>query len=135
MLDPTTYTPAILNYHATMRDWDSSQPFFQHGYIEHNARFTLSGRPDDIAIGYKAGRHQILRDAFGVLQVSVVNNATTRLIDHVLIARYPQHRKLFRTLGWIERVGFASYVSYQTSSMHYRQAQLNEQRAGDLHLR
>ena len=128
LFDPTTYAPALFTYSATMRDWNTSQPFFQRGYLEHNARFTLSGRPDDIAIGYNAGRHRILMDAIGVLQISLVNNVTSRVIDRVLIENHPEHRTLFRTLGWIERIGFASYVSYRLSASHLRQAQLNEQR-------
>jgi hypothetical protein len=135
VLDPTTYAPATLTYYATLQDWNTSQPFFQHGYLERNARFTVSGRPNDTAIGYDAGRRQILKDAFGILQVSLVNNATSHVIDHVLIARHPEHRTLFRTLGWIERVGFASYMSYRMSGTHFRQAQLNQQRAIELRLR
>jgi hypothetical protein len=134
-LDPSTYAPAILAYTSTVRDWDSSQPFFARGYVEHNARFTVTGRADDVAIGYAAGRRQILKDAIGIFEVSLVNNATSRIIDQILIRRYPQHRTALRVLGWVERVGFASYMSYRMSSPHFRQAQLNEQRAGQLGLR
>ena len=135
LLDPTTYGPALFTYTATMRDWNTSQPFFQQGYLEHNPRFTLSGRRDDIAIGYNEGRHRILMDAIGVLQISLVNNVTSRVIDRVLIENHPEHRTLFRTLGWIERIGFASYVSYRLSASHLRQAQLNEQRMSQLSTR
>jgi hypothetical protein len=135
VFDPTTYAPAMITYDATMRDWNSSQPFFRLGYKERNRRFTLSGRPDDTPIGYNEGRNLILKDALGILQVSLVNNATSRIIDRVLIARYPEHRTLFRTLGWIERVGFASFMSYRLSANHFRQAQLNEQRARELGMR
>jgi hypothetical protein len=135
VLDPTTYAPTALTYYATLRDWQTSQPFFQRGYLEHNARFTISGRADDTALGYDAGRRRILKDAFGILQVSLVNNATSRVIDRLLIARHPEHRTAFRTLGWIERVGFAAFVSYRMSGSHFRQAQLNQQRAADLRLR
>lgn len=135
VLDPTTYAPAILGYTSTLRDWDSSQPFFERGYVEHNARFTISGRPDDVAISYGAGRRQILKDAVGILEVSLVNNATSRVIDQVLIRRYPEHRKAWRVLGWVQRVGFASYMSYRMSASHFRQAQLNEQRASQMGMR
>ena len=135
LFDPTTYAPALFTYTATMRDWNTSQPFFQQGYLEHNARFTVSGRPDDIAIPYGDGRHRILMDAIGVLQISLVNNVTSRVIDRVLIENHPEHRTLFRTLGWIERVGFASYMSYRLSASHIRQAQLNQQRMSQLSIR
>src|SRR5436190_23366105 len=65
-LDPTTYAPAVIGYHSTMKDWNTSQPFFQNGFVEHNARFTVSGRPDDIAVGYGEGRNRILRDALTI---------------------------------------------------------------------
>src|ERR1700681_3755202 len=51
-LDPTTYAPALIGYHATMKDWNTSQPFFQNGFVEHNQRFTVTGRPDDTALSY-----------------------------------------------------------------------------------
>ena len=37
VFDPTTYAPAVISYDATMRDWNTSQPFFQNGYVERNA--------------------------------------------------------------------------------------------------
>ena len=46
-LDPTTYAPAVLTYDGTMRDWNTSQPFFRNGFLEQNARFTRSGRRSD----------------------------------------------------------------------------------------
>jgi hypothetical protein len=135
VFDPTTYAPAVITYGATMRDWNTSQPFFNNGYLERNARFTTSGLPNDRPISYQAGRQRILRDAFINLQVSLVNNVTDQVIERVLVTRYPQHRKLFRTLGWIERIGFASFMSYQLSSQHFRQANLNERRAREMGLR
>jgi hypothetical protein len=133
-LDPTTYAPAMIAYGATIRDWNSSQPFFQNGFVEHNARFTLTGRPDDVAVSYEVGRRRIFMDALTNLQVSVVNNVTDSIIERVLVARHPEHRTLWRTLGWIERISFASYMSYRLSADHFRQAQLNEQRAQALGL-
>jgi len=134
-LDPTTYSPATIAYVATMRDWNSSQAFFNEGYFEHNARFTVSGLPNDVAVGYDEGRRRILRDAFSNLGTSVINNMTDSIIEHTLIARYPEHRRLFRALGWVERVSFASYMSYRLSADHFRQADLNQQRAQQLGLR
>jgi len=135
IFDPTTYAPAIIAYDATMRDWNTSQPFFRAGFVEHNERFTLTGRPNDVPMSYEDGQRRILTDALVNLQMSVVNNVADRLFERMLLSRFPQHRKLVKTLGWIERVSFASYMSYQLSAQHYRQAGLNAQRAQQMGLR
>jgi hypothetical protein len=135
VFDPTTYVPGIISYDATMRDWRTSQTFFQNGFVEHNARFTVSGLPDDTAIDYGAGRHLILKDALGAVAVSAVQNLATRLLEESLIRRYPEHRKLVRALGWVERVSVASFLSYQLSAAHYRQAQQNQELAIQLGVR
>jgi hypothetical protein len=132
VLDPTTYAPAIIAYDATMRDWKSSQPFFQNGFVEHNVRFTVSGRADDFPVDYGVGRRRILSDALANLEMSAVNNVTDSMFEHVLGERYPNHRKLIRALGWIEKSAFASYMSYRLSAAHYRQWQQNEQMASQL---
>ena len=62
-------------------------------------------------------------------RASAVNNLTQNIVEHVLVERYPEHRKLWRTLGWVERVTFASYTSYRWSADYYRQARQNEQLA------
>lgn len=132
VFDPTTYAPAVVAYDATMRDWNSSQPFFRNGYIEHNERFTLTGRPNDMPMSYDAGRSRILSDALINLQISVVNNVTDQVFERMLANRFPEHRRLVRTLGWIERISFASYMSYRLSAAHYRQASENLARAQQL---
>jgi hypothetical protein len=129
VLDPTTYSPAVLSYGATRLDWDSSQVFFQHGFVEQNPRFTISGFSYDIPISHAAGNRQILLDTLGILQMSVVNNVTTNVLENVLIKRYPHRRKLLRTLGWIERIGFASFWSYRLSADHIRKWRENERLA------
>jgi hypothetical protein len=129
ILDPTTYAPAIVAWEATRLDWRSSQIFFQHGSFEHNPGFTVSGRGDDTAIGYAAGNRQILTDAIANLQVSLINNASERVVEHRLMPRYPHHRKLLRTIGRIERSAVASYWSHRLSAGHFRQWQENERRA------
>ena len=78
--DPTTYAPAALAYDATMRDWNSSQPFFRNGFVEHNPRFTISGRPNDFALSYGAGRKRIRADALVNVQMSAVNNVVDQLL-------------------------------------------------------
>ena len=132
VIDPTTYVPAIAAYDATMRDWNTSQPFFRNGFVEHNPRFTVTGRPDDPAVGYVVGRRRILADALANLELSAFNNMTDSLVEHVLADKYPNHRKLIRALGWVEKSAFASYMSYRLSAAHYRQWQENLQRSSQL---
>ena len=132
IFDPTTYIPAILGYDSTMRDWNSSQPFFQHGFVEHNAQFTVSGLPNDRAVSYNVGRQMIVRDLFTNLEISLVNNVTDSAFERALIEKHPEHRKLVRTLGWIEKNAFAAYLSYRLSAVHYRQWQQNLQLAQQL---
>ena len=135
MFDPTTYAPAVISYDSTMRDWKTSQPFFQSGFVEHNARFTVSGRPDDTAVSYGEGRNRILKDAVAVFGVSAAQNVTSRIVEHALLARYPDHRKVVKTIGWLQRISVASLMSYHLSSAHYSQAEVNAQRAAALGLR
>jgi hypothetical protein len=135
VLDPTTYAPAVIAYDATMRDWNSSQPFFRNGYMELNPRFTISGLPNDVPLSYAAGNRRILSDAFGNLGMSLVNNFTDRVFERKLMERYPGHRKIVRAVGWIERLSFNGYMSYALSAAHYRQAQANTAQARALGLR
>ena len=131
-LDPTTYAPAILTWNAMRLDWNSSQVFFQNGWLEHNPRFTTSGRSDDIAVAYADGKRRILNDSLSMLTVSVVNNVSARLTERLLLSRYPQHRKIIGVVGWIERSAMASYWSYRISAGHLRQWQENDRRAREL---
>ena len=129
LADPTSYAPALLSYGSQRLDWSSSQVFFAHGSLEHNAAFTISGRPDDQPIGFGAGNRRILGESLLVLQASLVNNIADRLVEDALARRYPSHRKLFKTLGWVERLVMASYLGYQTSILHFEQWQTNRQAA------
>lgn len=131
-LDPTTYAPAIIVFTANRLDWTSSQPLFRLGYIEANPRFTLSGRPFDRPIGYAAGNRLIAQDSATLLAWSVANNAGSALIERVLIEKAPRHRKLIRTLGWIERIGFASFWAHRLSARHFEQWRANERLAREL---
>jgi hypothetical protein len=125
VLDPTTYAPASLSYMSQRMDWKTSQTLFEQGWLEHNHLFTVSGKADDTPISFQAGNRQIARMALLHLQESVVNNVTTQIFERILADKYPEHRKLFKTLGWAERIGFASYVSYLASVNHFRQSQRN----------
>jgi len=134
-LDPTTYAPALIGYHSTMKDWNTSQPLFQNGYVEHNARFTVSGRPNDTPVSYAVGQKQILGNAFTAFGVAAAQNATSRVVERALLAKYPNHRKVVKTIGWIQRIALASAMSYHLSAGHYRQAQVNIQMASSLGFR
>lgn len=129
LFDPSTYAPAVISYKAQRLDWDTSQVLFQAGWVERNPRFTVSGRPNDAPISYAAGNRLIRQDAVDLLKTSLLNNVTVAITERALSARFPEHRKLFRVLGWIERISFASYVSYLASVEHFRQVDRNRQLA------
>lgn len=129
LLDPTTYAPAALSYTSQRMDWKTSQVLFQAGWLEHNSRYTVSGRPDGTPIGFEAGNRQIRRAAIAHLQESLVNNLTTQIFQRSLTQKYPQHRKLFKTLSWVERISFSSYVGYLASVDHFKQVQRNQELA------
>lgn len=129
LIDPTTYAPAVLSYEAQRLDWKTSQVFLDRGWVEQNPRFTVSGRPNDVAVSYEAGNQKIRREALVRLQQSITNNLAIGIGERVLIARYPEHRKLFRVLSWVERISVASYMSYLASAEHFRQASKNRQLA------
>ena len=132
VLDPTTYAPGTMLYVSSRLDWDSSQPFFQHGDVENNPRYTVSGLPHDVPLSYAAGNHLLLTDALSVLSISFANNAVDHLTVSILTERYPEHRKLWKTLGWVERAAVASSLSYVLSARHFEQWQMNKQQAAQL---
>jgi len=129
LFDPTTYVPATLSYTSQRMDWNTSQVLFRAGWFEHNSRYTISGRPDDKPISYEAGNRQIRRAALLHLQESVVNNVAAQILERALTQQHPEHRKLFKTLSWIERISFSSYVGYLASVDHFRQVQRNRELA------
>jgi hypothetical protein len=130
--DPTTYAPAIISHTAERLDWKSSQVFFQHGYVERNPQFTISGRPDDVPIGYGAGNRIILGNALKDLGSSAINNAGVAVVERLLLARFPNHPKLIRRLGWAERIAFAASLASVQSATHFRQWRENERLAREL---
>jgi len=129
IFDPTTYAPATLSYTSMKMDWDSSQTLFRHGWVEQNHRFTISGRPNDWPVSYAEGNKKIRHMALLHLQESIINNAAANVLERVLAEKYPEHRKLFKVLSWVERIAFASYVSYIASANHFKQAERNRQLA------
>jgi len=70
-----------------------------------------------------------------VLGVTAAQNVTSRLVEQALLRRYPEHRTAVKAIGWLQRISVASLMSYHLSADHYRQAQLNSQRALELGLR
>ena len=132
VLDPTTYVPATVLFVSLRLDWTSSQPLFQHGFVEGNARYTVSGYAHDTPVSYAAGNRRIAADALMSMTTMLVHNAANRTMERVLTDRFPAHRRLLKTIGWVERSAFASYLSYQLSAPHFRQWQANERLAGQL---
>lgn len=132
LLDPTTYAPAVIFYPSQYLDWVSSQPFFRNGYVEKNFDFTVSGRPNDTPVSFGDGNRKIVRNTLINLSTSMVHNVTEQMLERKLIERYPERRKLIRTLGWIERIAVSGYLAYYTSAPHYRQWRENERRAREL---
>src|SRR5262245_32502751 len=110
LFDPTTYAPATLSYTSQRMDWNSSQVLFRAGWMEHNWRYTVSGRPDDRPISYEAGNRQIRMSAVRQLQESLVNNVAAQIFERALAEQHPNHRKLFKTLSWVERISFSAYI-------------------------
>jgi hypothetical protein len=127
VFDPTTYAPATLSYTSMRMDWESSQTLFKNGWVEQNHLFTVSGRPNDLPLSFADGNKKIRHMALLHLQESIVNNVAANIFERVLAEKYPDHRKLFKVLSWVERIGFASYVSYAASANHFRQTERNRQ--------
>ena len=135
VFDPTTFGPAVTSYAAERLDWKSSQVFFQHGYIEHNPQFTVSGLSDDVAIGYAAGKRVILKNSLEDFGASLTNNVVARIVERTVVRRHPKREKLIRTISWIERMSFAISLASVQSASHFRQWRENERRARELGFR
>lgn len=129
LIDPTTFAPAVISYRAIKRDWTTSQVLFEHGWVEQNPRFTISGKPNDVPVSYGEGTKRVRVAALGVLQYSAANNAAVSVVERLLIARYPHHKTLIRRLSWVERIAFASILTYRNSAEHLRQASNNRRLA------
>jgi hypothetical protein len=108
--------------------------FFRNGYVEGNGRFTIDGTPNSTPLSYGRGDRKIMMDTLQILGGSMAHNFIERSMEQVLLEKYPDHPKLVKTLGWIERSAFASYWSYRLSSAHFRQWKWNQQQAAALGL-
>lgn len=126
LLDPTTYAPAGMLYVSSRLDWNSSQQFFAHGDVEENGRYTITGLPHDAPLSYSAGNKQLITDALSVASVSLVNNMVAHFTVDAMAVRNPEHRKLWKTLGWVERAAVATSLSYVLSVQHFQQWQQNQ---------
>jgi hypothetical protein len=124
--DPTTYALPPIVYTAHRLDWDSSQKLFEHGYLEANPKFTLTGRIDDQPISHEAGKRRILRYSAATIGRSMLNNGITAVVERRLIDRAPQHRRLIRALGWLERGMVTAYWSYRLTHNQVSQWRDNE---------
>ena len=132
IVDPTTYAPSALMYGSMMLDWNSSQPFFRHGFLEENPRYTVNGLPHDAPVSYATGRRRVLRDALGIMPAMLVNNAASHLIEKSLVRRHPEHRTAFRVMGVVQRVALSAFLSYRLSATHFQQWQQNQRLASEL---
>jgi hypothetical protein len=129
LIDPTTYVPATMSYTSMKMDWTSSQPLFRAGWVERNHLFTQTGRANDTPVSYADGNRKIRQMALLHLQESIINNVAANVFERVLSEKYPEHRKLFKALSWVERIAFASYVSYLASANHFKQTERNQELA------
>jgi hypothetical protein len=82
-----------------------------------------------VPVSYGEGSTRIRVAALGVLQYSAGNNVGAHLVERLLIARYPQKKRLIRTLSWVERIAFATVLTYRHSAEHFRQASSNRRLA------
>jgi hypothetical protein len=123
--DPTTYAPAVASEVGKSLDWVSSQRFFAAGYVEDNPYYTISGLPHDRPVSRATGHWINLQSSLQVLGYSVANNALAGVASRALTARWPQHKRLIRTVSAIERVGFAVGTAYLNSAKNFRQWRRN----------
>jgi hypothetical protein len=130
--DPTTYALPAYVYTMHRLDWDTSQQVFAYGYVEANPDFTVSGRVADTPISYEAGKRKILRYSLSTMGNTIINNAACAIVERRLIERAPEHRKLIRTLGWIERGVITAYWSNHLAHNQAMQWRDNERVLGQL---
>ena len=130
--DPATYAPALAKFSGMQLDWESSQIFFRHGFVERNERFTVSGRSNDVALSHGAGNRKIVLDSLIVLARSAPANFAQRSVEQLLIRKYPSHRKALTVAGHITRLAGSSYLTYATSFAHFQQWRRNERLAREL---
>lgn len=127
--DPTTYAPFGASWLGKQLDWNSSQVLFKNGYVEENPDFTVNGLPHDKPLSHGAGSKKLVLVSLPVLELSVINNTAASVVERLLINRYPERRKLIKTLGWVEKITVAGYIGYKFSSPNFKQWQTNKNMA------
>ena len=81
-------------------------------------------------VSYGEGTSRIRGTALTVLRVPrAVNNVSAGVVERLLVARYPHRKTLIRALSWVERIAFASLLTYTNSADHIRQASTNRRLA------
>jgi hypothetical protein len=133
-IDPTTYAPAIIFYHAEMRDWDTSQVLFKYDSRENNPDFTKSGIPGTEAISYEDGKKIIRQLTLINFMNAAAANTISQAVQQTLTEKFPNKRKLFRVLGWVQRGALSAAFTYMIAAPHYRQADRNTEVARRLGL-
>src|SRR4051812_34434974 len=81
--DPVTYAPALIKYTSMNLDWESSQVFFRNGFVEQNARFTVSGRSKDTPISHGQGSRKVVADSLILLAQTVPEHLAERTLEQV----------------------------------------------------
>jgi hypothetical protein len=127
--DPVAYAPAAAKYVSMQLDWNSSQPFFRHGFIERNKSFTVSGQPFDTPLAYAAGNRKIAVHTGVMFGQWFAINVAERSLEQFLIRRYESHRKTVLVAGRVARVMGASFLTYTAANGHVRQWRTNERMA------
>jgi hypothetical protein len=120
--------PTAISFDAMLQDWRTSQVLFDHGWVEANAHFTVSKRPNDLPVSYSEGKRRFARMR-SRCSVFTGKQRGGALGSRLLMSRYPTHPKLVRTLSWLERIAFASILTYRNSADHLRQARANRRLA------
>ena len=134
-IDPTTYIPGTVSFVSQKLDWDSSQLFFERGFVEKNPVFTLSGKPYDIPVGYGQGMKRITIMSLKQVGLSYLNNAGAEIMGKFILKQNPEKKKLVRALIKAEKIAMAVAVSYYISEGHFKQWQLNNSMARQMTLR
>ncbi len=131
LVDPTTYGPLGASLLGKKLDWDTSQIFFEHGHGEMNPNYAVNG-PGSKAVSYATGNRKLVVESLLNFQLSIGNNAVTSAAERLLLMKYPEHRKLVKTIGWIEKVAANGYIGYYFSHLNFHQWQANKDRARQL---
>lgn len=130
-VNPTTYGSLGASLLGKGLDWDSSQIFFEHGHGETNPDYAVNG-PGSKAVSHAAGNRRLVVESFLNFGLSIGNNAVISATERLLLTKHPEHQKLVKTIGWIEKVVANGYIVYFSSYRNFKQWQINKNRAQQL---